>query len=56
MHINSSGHAHNPENPETLNTTEVEVENYKCHSDLPDDEHSRELNEQPVIQKMTSDD
>ncbi|CAJ2632057.1 unnamed protein product [Trifolium pratense] len=51
MHINSSGHAHNPE---TLNTTEVE--NYKCHSDLPDDEHSRELNEQPVIQKMTSDD
>ncbi|GAU11193.1 hypothetical protein TSUD_341830 [Trifolium subterraneum] len=53
MHIDSSGHAHNPE---TLNTTEVEVENYKCHSDLPDDEHSREMNEQPLIQKMTSDD
>ncbi|KAK2364641.1 arginine-glutamic acid dipeptide repeat protein [Trifolium repens] len=53
MHIDSSSHAHNLE---TLNTTEVEVENYKCHSDLPDDEHSRELNEQPLIQKMTSDD
>lgn len=51
--VDSSGHTHNLE---TLDTTEMEVENKKCHSDLHDDEHSREMNEQPLVQKMTSDD
>ena len=51
--VDSSGHTHNLE---ALNTTEVEVENKKCHSDLHDDELSREMNEQPLVQKMTSDD
>ncbi|XP_020212095.1 uncharacterized protein LOC109796735 [Cajanus cajan] len=40
--------------PEVLNTTE-EVKNHRCHSDLHNDEHSREINEHPLLQKMTSD-
>ncbi|KAL2953975.1 hypothetical protein AAZX31_19G195900 [Glycine max] len=39
---------------EALNTTN-EVKYHRCHSDLHNDEHSREINEHPFIQKMTSD-
>ncbi|KAJ1412642.1 SANT domain [Sesbania bispinosa] len=41
--------------PEALNTTKVEVEIHKFHSDLHNDEHSREIYENNLIQKMTSD-
>ncbi|KAL5135670.1 hypothetical protein HKD37_03G008524 [Glycine soja] len=39
--------------PEALNTTN-EVKYHRCHSDLHNEEHSREINEHPFIQKMTS--
>ncbi|CAJ1878823.1 unnamed protein product [Sphenostylis stenocarpa] len=49
--INSSDCTHIPE---ALNTTK-EGKYHRFHSDLHIDEHSREINEHPYIQKMTSD-
>ncbi|KAK7396864.1 hypothetical protein VNO78_18026 [Psophocarpus tetragonolobus] len=40
--------------PEALNTTK-EVKYHKCHSDLHYHKYSKETNEHPFIQKMTSD-
>lgn len=52
MSIDSSECTHIPE---ALNTSKVEAENHKFYSDLVHDEHSREINANHLIQKMTSD-
>ncbi|KAK7303839.1 hypothetical protein RJT34_14756 [Clitoria ternatea] len=41
--------------PEALNTAKEEVKNHKCHSEMPNDDHSREINEHHLIQNLTSD-
>ena len=41
--------------PEALNTTILEVENHRHHSNLHNDGHSREINEQQFIQRVASD-